>query len=104
MPEPSKHPDRTQQWLRLVAKLTTATQNKDVQWQQMGTSYEAEFMGRNFRLSRSRSFGDEGIVLAFIDPFGGVEFEVPQIEGLWDLYEAVRLQAANIDEFLEKLG
>ena len=113
-------------WISLVAKLLEATQTNTITWnfsdppdtiRQSGERtdqvYEASFMGKIFRLYpyRFKFFSNEerfewsdGIKLEFIDPIGRSLFEVPNVEGINQLLEAVKYQTADIDQFLQTLA
>lgn len=113
--------------VKLVAKLNRLTQEGTIEWDQgaphpsvtRGTNdvvhleYTTQYKDNKFRLYSSklqsfseeyeRLYWDEAIILEICNEDGVAIWTCPHVNGLWDLFQSVQFQAANIEHVLDDL-
>jgi hypothetical protein len=105
-------------WIALTSKLLELTQKDQIKWvlsdqgsllDASSNVYETSHLGQGLRIytkeQRNNFVDTETIVkLEFLDEYGRALYTAPSVEGLADLFDAVRVSTANITDFMQKLG
>lgn len=113
--------------VKLVAKLNRLTQEGTITWDQgsphpsvtkgsndvVQLEYTTQYKDKNFRLYLSKYqnymeeydkfYWDEATVLEICNEDGVAIWTCPRVNGLWDLFQSVQYQAANVEEILNDI-
>jgi len=111
--------DNTKKWVELVAKLNAQTQDGKIQWTRqslpeatgllssfagMREEYTAPYKDKLFRLRVSKPASAPRIVvsLEIADAIGATIVALPEVVGMADLYESIRLHHSGIGQFIDE--
>lgn len=114
-----------------IAKLNELTRQRLMKWQStqpirladsVGSAYETAYQGRRLRIveytpprvrgffqsphSQERVYGaapPKDVVLEIVDDQGQIIFEFPKVQGITDLFDTIKLQLSDVEDFIKSL-
>lgn len=114
-------------YIKLVSKLNRLTKEEKLEWEKSTapfalreglntvwidfykTCYADTFLGigevrfENYSEYHDKSYWDQKAVWALLDGDDGLQYELPFVEGLWNLLETIRYSAADVDNTIDHL-
>lgn len=117
----------TNKYIKLVSKLNRLTKEEKLEWKKTpapfalraglntvwvdfyNTYYADTYLGigevrfENYSDYHDKSYWDQKVVWALLDNDDEVRYELPEVEGLWNLLETIRYSLADVDNTIDHL-